>query len=1101
MNLDTIPVFKPFQALTANHLNDLREFLDHEDRLTRRALIGIGVMCGFELDLEASGSLRIAKGVAVTSEGYVIAEEAVVCDRFRPYQMPLPSGEDVPPEQVDEARYPFLFPDGETQIEAWEMLTTEVEVPANAPPPETLSAAFLADKTVMLFLECTEESLKNCDINDCSDKGAELQFALRRLLVRRADADAILLREAEIAGFPTDRASHPGLALKHLRVEDLGLARNGIATYPALFARILQIAARLSADLPKALREAWSAYRHLLVGMFPPDRFPEGPFPDDYFGNLWGNLAVQPFLAQYFYDYLLDAAMAYNDFVAKARAYEAECLPHPGRFPKHVLLGDPAPRPLGFVAEVSSPAEFDAYDPLAASTGFGPRPNPPRRRTPWTPADAGPALEELRALFHRLVLLAHAFQLRGLLNEEIRVTPSRHDDAPLGERCVPPYYAFNVQSDLFRVWSPRKTRANLLSTVYSHQFSKRDADHPYLYRIDGQTFHAVAGHVGKDLARVMGELIEHKRVLGLDFAIEPVWMGLALAGDLDGLQVDEATRRRALEAVTRLVICRMGDFEVVLLTLLAALFAFLVYILRGIGRQRTEFHANVPRTLAAAPAAEEPTAPEAARPELAAADITRLSALARRDALRRPETLSFSALRLRPDDRREIRQASKELLDRFRKTPPKKGEATETLAGDAGEEAIGAFYLAVKDDADGGTLFDRVRDRVAELNLEADRPGATDRIYNAVAAVDAAEELMARASVSSLEDFDALAFETAYVDFSDKMATYVQTAPADPEDADQETASTNLAIADYAPVIAAQTTTFSSAGLLGEAQRRIEAIFADLTLAGAARRHPGLEHRAGVPEGGTLFLYYCSKLELLALMQRAAPELDRLSGELKLSLPPGGLTATIARAAEEVLAAAGPRGEDALSDFVVLGDFCLDSKCCDSDCSDIVLRDRSPETLFDLGGSGRMAVDPVIPNGRPAGASLASAPVGGDGLRALLRGIGVGGLAADPGGQPGGVRPAPGGSAGPVPGLLAGRVTGTGGASSTVVPGSVVLAVKEDTAETTRIETRDGVFVAKLAPGRYQLQAEAEGFEAAPRSVTIEPGGELRLDLRMRRRR
>ena len=125
MNLDTIPIFKPFQALTADHLNDLREFLDREDRLTRRALIGIGVMCGFELDLDLSGRVHISKGVAVTSEGYVIAEDAVVCDRVLPYEVPLPTGEDVPPAQVAEARYPFLFPDRGPQIDAWEMLTTE----------------------------------------------------------------------------------------------------------------------------------------------------------------------------------------------------------------------------------------------------------------------------------------------------------------------------------------------------------------------------------------------------------------------------------------------------------------------------------------------------------------------------------------------------------------------------------------------------------------------------------------------------------------------------------------------------------------------------------------------------------------------------------------------------------------------------------------------------------------------------------------------------------------------------------------------------------------------------------------------------------------
>src|SRR5690606_29368777 len=141
-------------------------------------------------------------------------------------------------------------------------------------------------------------------------------------------------------------------------------------------------------------------------------------------------------------DYMLDIALAYNAFVDKARALDCECLANPARFPKHVLLGDPLASPRGFVAEVSTPAQFAAYDPLKASTGFGPSPRPTRRRTPSTPACAGPVRDDLRALFHRMTLLGHAFQLRGLLQEEIRVTPSRHDAAPLGARCIPPYYAF-----------------------------------------------------------------------------------------------------------------------------------------------------------------------------------------------------------------------------------------------------------------------------------------------------------------------------------------------------------------------------------------------------------------------------------------------------------------------------------------------------------------------------------------------------------------------------------------------------------------------------------------------------------------------------------
>lgn len=1100
MTLDAIPVFKPNQALTANHLNALREFLDEQDRLTRRTLVGIGVMCGFRLDVDPETGVLISRGVAVTSDGDLIAEDAAVCDRVIPYRVPVPTGDDVPPDEVAEARYPFLFPDGEHQIDAWEMLTTEATVADGEPAPEPITTAFLADKTVMLFLECTEQSLKNCSINDCADKGAELRFVHRRLLIRRVDADAIMTLESQIAGFETDDANHPSLALKHLRVEDLGLARNGIGTYPALFARILQIAARLGAELPQALRDAYSAFSHLLSDMYPVEEFPDGPFPDDIFGNVWGNLATRPFLAQYFYGYMLDVAAAYNEFVAAARAFDCECLPDTARFPKHVLLGDPVAAPGGFVAGLSNPAELAAYDPLAASTGFGPRPRPPRRRTAWTPACAGHLRDDMRAIFHRLTLLAHAFDLRDLLAEEIRVTPSRHDAAPLGARCIPPYYAFTVQSDLFRVWSPEKTRANLLSTVYAHQFSTPDGEHPYLYRIDGESFHAVAGHVGKNLDQVIRELVVHKRVLGLDFAIEPVWMGLSLADDPAGSKLDAAVRGRAMEAIRKLIMCRMGDFEVVLLTLLAALFAFVIYIIRSVGHQLARDHAKV--SSLSRLETEITGAPGAVGRQLAARDIARLAAIARIDAVRRPETATFVAERLDPGERREIRAIATDLLGRFRASPPKRGDATTRLVGDTSDDSIAGIYLAVNAGSDDDSLFERTRDRLGRLGIGGDNPAAADRVFNAVALLDAAETLAAKSSARSLAELDAAGLEAAYTAFSDRLGVYASTAPADPEDIDRAAAASNLAIADYAPAIAAQNVAFSSAGLLGEAQRRVRAIFEDLTLGTYARRHPGLEHRGGVPKGGTLVLAYASKRELVELMRRAGPRLDKLAQSLALGDLSGAFAGGLADAAQAVLKTAGRSGEDPLSDFVVLADFCLDSKCCDSDCSDLVFERSLPDDLFELDKPGRMAVDPIIPNGTPTPNRPRFAPTDREALTGILDGIGVRqGRFADrePRRPVGPVDPDP--PMEPSFGVVTGTVTGAGSASRTPVPGAVVTALETTTGQTTGVRLSNGTFRVRLASGSYRFSARAEGFEETTQEIELAPDATVEIALRMRRAR
>ena len=50
------PVFESGQVLTSKHLNDLVEFLEQPDRLTRNKLIGIGIVCGLEVGYEPAQS-------------------------------------------------------------------------------------------------------------------------------------------------------------------------------------------------------------------------------------------------------------------------------------------------------------------------------------------------------------------------------------------------------------------------------------------------------------------------------------------------------------------------------------------------------------------------------------------------------------------------------------------------------------------------------------------------------------------------------------------------------------------------------------------------------------------------------------------------------------------------------------------------------------------------------------------------------------------------------------------------------------------------------------------------------------------------------------
>lgn len=1096
---DALPVYEADQVLTANSLNEMREFLDSENRLTRRALIGIGVMCGFEVDVDDAANVLISKGVAVTSEGYVFAEEAVVCDRFRDYLVPLPTGDEVTPAQVDEAQYPFLFPDGDNQIEAWELLTTDAEIADGEPDPQDLTDAFLADKTVMLFLEVTLESLRNCDINDCSDRGSELRFALRRLLIRQDDADAIMTAEEEIAGHPTDPANHPHLSLPLLRVPDLGIARHNIGSFPAFFARIFQIALQLSAHLPQALRDAWATWRHLLIDIYPEEQFPDpnGPLTDNFFDNVWGNLLVQPFQAQYFYDYMLDAVTAYNEFVEAARAYTCECLPNPARFPRHVLLGDAVARPIGSGLTVSTPTEFAAHDPLAASTGLGPHPRPPRRRTPWTPACRGPALEDLRWSFYRLILLGQAFQLRGRLSDEVRITPSRYDAWPMGERCIGLYYDITINSDLFRVWSPRKTRGNLLSTVYHRQFSTRDVNHPLLYRsTDGDTHYEISGHIGKGLDQVLTDLVAHKHVLGLDFAIHPLFVRLGVDNNAESLAIDRTSAQRALESLRRLIFCRMGDFELILLTLLVALFALLVQIVRAIGRQpAVNFAVESALTapgIGPGGAAGDEEEEDVRGLGIASEVVERLVAMARIDAVRRPEALDLSAIRLTPETRVEINAATGDLLERFRGRPIEAHVVIDRLVEPADEINLGVVFTDVLDDPGEDSLFEKVRRRVDRIELDetADRDAANQRIFNAVAATEAGIELMDAISIDSLEQFDAEEFDRRVNVFADRLNAFAATAPTDPGPVGEEAAAANLAIADYAVAIDSQRAAFGQNGLVGEFQRRVIKIFEDMTLEGHARHNPGLEHRAGVPRGGTFYPLCIHRDALLRQVETTTPSINRLGEEFTATIN-APLASGFAVAAETLLSSAGAAREDSLSDLIVIGDLCSFHECCDGDCSDLVVADQIPRDYFDLRGDPAIGVDPVIPNGTPP---RPPSDLGfGDSFSAILWEIGVAPTPVFTPDEPvlSASRPPPGETS--ALGRVAGRIRADNlGSAQPLVR---IVGIQGNVRE---IEAPDLKFEIQLPPGVHRFIAVADGMIGEAQSVVVTSGQDTRVDLVLR---
>lgn len=928
MDIQTFyPVFESGQVLTSQRLNEIIDYLEPQDRISRSHLTGIGILCGLQPDWNpASRRLGLSRGVAVTSEGYLLIEDAGLFDRVRPYRVPVPSGDGVSNADKARARYPFLF-DGQNQRSAFELLPTDFVPAAGEAPPTALTDSFVADKTLLLFLEINTRALKRCDMNDCSDKGSQRSLVLRRLLISRDDADLILKQEQTIAKRPVDRASHPRLGLATLEMEKVNPAGSGVDSLFELYGRYIDCVQDGISALQPALQAAWKAYQPLLESLYPDSQFPQGPVPPQLFVNMLGCLARNPLLLQYQYAAVHDLQLGYNEFIDKAALFDGECAPDPRRFPQHVLCGDVVDRPVSFSKAPKTLAEFASYDPMAVEGGPLPDSVPAARRHHFVPSpalDAGyDKAAELRSLFARLVLQAQTFSDRDLLHASIELTPSQAGKALLGERAIPFYYRFKSTGDLFANWSWMKSRSHQLASVHSWQFTAAADPHPFLLRQDAQDFIRIEGCLGKPLGSAMAELISEKRRLGLSFSIQPVWLPLTE----DDSQGSEA-RQQALAAIRQLMMCRMRDLDVIFLILMAVLFAFMVWLVRLLGKLNATQAIADPTHATTAPAGTAAVEAVPAGLRINSNNTVEMAILALEPQEAKVKLLSTQLLTLAREERSFSSNTLKLIAETDQQQPLTK-------------ESVASIYDKVRDNSIGGELFERVSSATATLGIAGDRDSLTHTVYPSIALMARAEEMMKVSSVSSLADFDADRFDTAMRGFTDAYTTYASKAQTNSAKIGAEAAAANQAIIDRQSLVSAAGSQVSSGALASELTRRLKAMFAELTLPGYAAKHPGLEHQGGVPVGGTFVLLYTGRDQILEQLAKQVGNLREEMGELfqkllKMQAPAPDIQGVL----KELRASSRPQSKDLLDNFVVLGDFCLPYLCCDGECTDAVVDRR-----------------------------------------------------------------------------------------------------------------------------------------------------------------
>lgn len=483
------PEFVPDQLLTSENLNDMFRYLDEQGRMTRTNLVGIGIVCGLEVETAADGtSIVVTKGTGITSEGHLVAQDQ------RTYTQSLPF------DAAKELFYdPFLTAANLKQFDLWE-LKQSAAVPGAAP----LTQAFLDGngvdnnkKVVLLFVELMQEQNKNCNPESCDDKGITIRVNLRPLLVRKQDADSFGLRKG--ISVPNLVNNNNFATLVELRMRRFDVTATPVVSAAGLYTAYKKIlTTAFLSSVEHALSLAWSRFKAIIGDEFQ-NANPFVQLQEKFaFVNNGNITAFQLLQLQYIYDHFSDLIAAYEEFRRTGMEVLGICCPDAGLFPRHLLLD---------LAVKDANTLHSAY-----RHHFRPAPI-------FQKADL---LGRLRSLFRRLALMVQNFKVpnptgtKDNPDDTIRVTPSRLDPAPLSAKAIPYYYQVNspAANPLFRHWSYEKTLATDPTDNLSYHaglYATKDfVSRPLLYDLEPYNFLRVEGHLGKSFSHVINNL---KRVV------------------------------------------------------------------------------------------------------------------------------------------------------------------------------------------------------------------------------------------------------------------------------------------------------------------------------------------------------------------------------------------------------------------------------------------------------------------------------------------------------------------------------------------------------------------------------------------------------------
>ncbi|MEO5642817.1 MAG: hypothetical protein ABIQ40_19950 [Bacteroidia bacterium] len=528
------PFFENNQVLTSSQLNELSSYLDQQSRLTRVKLIGIGIVCGFNPNFDSvTNRLTITEGTGITTDGFLIESGACEFTKYRAYTLP-----------VNEAPYsPFMNGVTNAQVPLWELLRFDYvplpsETVANLDPVFVNGPPAGSRKVVMLYLEKSDIDNQSCLGKSCDEMGKERTYTLRKLLISIDDLVKIVIKNTGqynltyVGKFdlPDLRSQRPLFDATANNSKDYFAFQQNFKTAAAsVYRRNIGD----PNDLLNVLRQTYNVFQPILKDIYGA----VNPFNNTEIPNLtvWNEImdgvnsvsnGPSYFGIQYFYDFMRDLLLAYNEFRDAAFKLMSDCCFNTDLFPMHLILGEATP--------------VDADKPSQYRTDFTGIPLTPEQRS---------AKAEVIAYHERMVLMIRTFKISLVHNPNpaappvTLITPSFEKFGKLSQRSIPYYYDIDAVDPqlgkLERVWNYENVLRNKDNSgqypviAYGNQSSSQNApidpvQTPNFYDLDPFNFLRIEGHLKKTVnstatsTGVLDDLNSQKAKFDLPFNVVAV---------------------------------------------------------------------------------------------------------------------------------------------------------------------------------------------------------------------------------------------------------------------------------------------------------------------------------------------------------------------------------------------------------------------------------------------------------------------------------------------------------------------------------------------------------------------------------------------------